>query len=78
MSLSEDTQSDVIEVFNSSSRYLNDLLNIHNNFFDSMVSRVYPSELQSNKVNVSDTEASFLNLHLSILDCCVKTLIYDN
>ena len=37
LSLSEDTQSDVIEAFSSTSRYLDDLLNIDNNFFDSMV-----------------------------------------
>ena len=49
--------SDVIEAFNSTSRYLDDLLNIDNNFFDSMVNRIYPSELQLNKANVSDTEA---------------------
>ena len=42
------------------SRYLDDLLNIDNNFFDSMVNRIYPLELQLNKANVSDTEASFL------------------
>ena len=41
------------------SRYLDDLLNIDNNFFDSMVNRIYPLELQLNKANVSDTEASF-------------------
>ena len=41
------------------SRYLDDLLNIDNNFFDSMVNRIYPSELQLNKANVSDAEASF-------------------
>ena len=68
LSLSEDYQSDVIEAFNSTSRYLDDLLNIDNNFFDSMVNRIYPSELQLNKANVSDTEASFLDLHLSISD----------
>ena len=57
LSLSEDNQSDVIEAFNSTSRYLDDLLNIHDNFFDSMVNRIYPSELQLNKVNVAnDTE----------------------
>ena len=44
LSLSEDNQSDVIEAFNSTSRYLDDLLNIDNNFFDSMVNRIYPSE----------------------------------
>ena len=37
LSLSEDNQSDVIEALNSFSRYLDDLLNIDNNFFDSMV-----------------------------------------
>ena len=64
LSLSEDNQSDVIEAFNSTSRYLDDLLNIDNNFFDSMGNHMYPSELQLNKANVSDTEASCLDLHL--------------
>ena len=77
LSLSEDTQSDVIEAFNSTSRYLDDLLNIDNNFCDSMVKRIYPSELQLNKTNVSDTEAFFLDLHLSISDGFVKTKIYN-
>ena len=48
LSLSEDSQSDVTEAFNSTFRYLDDLLDIHNNFFDSMVNRIYPSELQLN------------------------------
>ena len=61
LSLSEDNQSDVIEAFNSTSRYLDDLLSIDNNFFDSMVNRLYPSELQLKKANASDTEASFLD-----------------
>ena len=66
LSLSEDNQSDesdVTEAFNSTFRYLSDLLIIDNNFFDSMVNRIYPSELQLNKANVSDTEASFLDIH---------------
>ena len=73
LSLSENNQSDVIEAFNSTSRYLDDLLKINNNFFDSMVNRIYPSELQLNKAKLSDTEASFLDLHLSISDGFVKT-----
>ena len=73
LSLSEDNQFDVIEAFNSTSRYLDDLLNIDNNFFDSMVNRIYPSELQLNKANVSDIEVSFLDSHLSISDGFVKT-----
>ena len=58
LSLSEDNKSDVIEALNSTSRYMDDLLNIDNNFFDSMVNRNYPSELQLNQANVSDIEAS--------------------
>ena len=77
MSFSEDNQSGVIEAFNSTSRYLDDLLNIYNNFFDCMVNRIYPSELQLNKADVSDTEASFLDLHLSMSDGFVTTKIYD-
>ena len=46
MSLSDDNQFEVIEAFNSTSLYLDDLLNIDNNFFDSMVNHIYPSELQ--------------------------------
>ena len=43
-----------------------DILNINNVYFDNMVSQIYPSELQLNKANASDTEAAFLDLHLSI------------
>ena len=73
----DDNQSDVIEAFNSTSRYLDDLLNIDNNFFDSMVNHIYSSELQLNQANISDTEASFLDLHLSLSDGFVKTKSYD-
>ena len=77
LSLSAANQSEVIEAFISASRYLDDILNIDNNFFDSMVNHIYPSELQLNKANVSDTEASFLDLHLSISDGFVNTKIFD-
>ena len=36
-----------------------------------------PSELQLNKANASDTEAAFLDLHLSISNDIVSTKIYD-
>ena len=42
-----------------------------------MVSQIYPSELQLNKANASDTEAAFLDLHLSISNDIVSTKIYD-
>ena len=77
LSLSDANQFEVIEAFNSISRYLDDLLNIDNNFFNCMVNHIYPSELQLRKPNVSDTEASFLDFHLSILDGFVKTKFLD-
>ena len=43
-----------------------------------MVIHSSPSELQLNTANVSDTEASFLHLHLSISDGFVKTKCFDN
>ena len=42
-----------------------------------MVSQKYPSVLQLNKANTSDTEAAFLDLHLTIFNDIVSTKIYD-
>ena len=66
MSLSDDKQADLIDDLNTTSRYLDDILNITSVYFDNMVSQILPSELQLNKANTSDTEAVFLDLHLSI------------
>ena len=74
ISLSDDNQADVIDAFNT---YLDDILNIYNVYFDNMVSQIFPSELQLNKANTSDTEAAFLDLHLSISNDIVSTKIYD-
>ena len=57
--LSSDNQADVIKAFNLTSRYLDDLLNIDNPYFEGMVNQIYPSELQLNKANTSDTEVPF-------------------
>ena len=48
MSLSDDKQADVIDAFNTTSRYLDDILNINDVYFDNMVSQIYPSEFQLN------------------------------
>ena len=59
--LSSDSQADVIKAFNSTSRYLDDLLYIDNSYFERMVNQIYPPELQLNKANTSDTEAPLLD-----------------
>ena len=77
MSLSNNNQTDVIEAFNSTSRYLDDLLNIDNPYFEQMLGQVYPTELQLNEANSSDTEAPFMDLNLSITNGIVSSKIYD-
>ena len=74
ISLSDDKQADVIDA----SRYLDDILSINDVYFDKMVSQIYPSELQLNKANTSETESAFLDLHLSISNNIVSPKIYDN
>ena len=76
-SLSRENQADIIEAFNSTSRYLDDLLNIGNIYFDQMVDRIYPTELQLNRANSSDTKAPFLDLNLCISNGTVSTKMYD-
>ena len=66
-SLNHDNQADVTEAFNFTSRYLDDLL----------VNQIYLPELQLNKANISDTEAIFLDLHLSVANGFVSSKIYD-
>ena len=46
VSLSDNNQAGDVEAFNSTSRYLDDLLNIDNPYFAQMVGQIYPSELQ--------------------------------
>ena len=61
MSLPNNKQADAIDAPNTTSRYLNDILNINIVYFD----------------NTSDKEAAFIDLHLSISNDIVSTKIYD-
>ena len=70
--LSNDNQADIIKTFNSTSRYLDDLLNIDNSYFEGMVNQIYSPELQLNKANTSDTD-----LHVSVSYDSVSSKIYD-
>ena len=69
LSLSDNIQTDI--------RYLYDLLYIDNPYFEQMVGQIYPTELQLNKTNSSDTEAPFLDLNLSITNGIVSFKVYD-
>ena len=76
-SLTRENQADTIEAFNSTSRYLDDLLNIDNIYVEHIVDWIYPAELQLNKAYSSDTEAPFFGLNLSISNGTVSTKNYD-
>ena len=80
MSHFDDKKFDIIDAFNTISRYLDDILSINQIYFDNMVSQIYPFELQLNKANTSDTDASFLDLDLdlSVSNAIVFWLSQDN
>ena len=46
-------------------------------FMKNLVNQIYPPEFQLNKANTSDTEAPFLDLHMSISNGFVSSKIYD-
>ena len=64
---------------NSTSRYLDELLNIDKlkPYFAHMVSQIYPTELQFSTANHSDNESPFLDLDLSITNGKISAKIYD-
>ena len=49
LSLSENNQTDIIEPFHSTSRYLDDFLNIDKPYFKQMAGQIYSTELQLKK-----------------------------
>ena len=74
--LSDNNQPGVVEAFNSTSRYLDDLFNIDNSYFEQMVSRMCPTEVHLNKTN-QNTEAPFLDFDLSTTNGIVLSKIYE-
>ena len=77
LSLSDNNQTNIIEAYNCTSRYLDDLLNINTPYFEHMVGQVYPTKFQLNKENSADVEAPFLDLGLSITNGIVSSKNYD-
>ena len=45
LSLSDNNQTDIIEAYISTSRYLDDLLNIDHSYFEQTVGQIYPTDL---------------------------------
>ena len=70
-------QHDVIDMFNDTSRYLDDIFTIDNPEFYKHIPDMYPTELQLNKANTSDKDISFLDLTINVIGSDVHTSVYD-
>ena len=68
---------DLIDKFNDTSRYLDDIFTIDNPEFAEHIRDIYPRELQLNKANTSDKETSFLDLNIKVVGSNIHTSVYD-
>ena len=76
LTLSDNNQADVVEAFNSTSRYLDYLLNIDNPYFEQMASQIHPTELQLKKGKFLRHQAPLLDLDLSVTNGIVSSQFY--
>ena len=70
-------QYDLIDMFNDTSRYLDDIFTIDNPEFEKHIPDIYPTELQLNKAITSDKETSFLDLNIKNVGSDVHISVYD-
>ena len=75
--LQKSKRFDLIDMFNDTSRYLDDIFTIDNPEFEKHIPDIYPAELQLNKANTSDTETSFLDLNIKVIGSDIHTSVYD-
>ena len=68
---------DLIDMFNDTSRYLDDIFTIDNPDFEKYIPDIYPAELQLNKANSSDKQTSFLDLNIKVIGSDIHTSVYD-
>jgi hypothetical protein len=54
--------------FNSTFRYIDDVLSLNNTRFGDFADRMYPTELEIKDTTDTDRSASYLDLHLEIYD----------
>ena len=75
--LQKSKRHDLIDMFNDTSRYLDDIFTIDNPEFEKYIPDIYPAELQLNKANTSDKETSFLDLNIKDIGSDIHTSVYD-
>ena len=75
--LQKSKRFDLIDKFNDTSRYVDDIFTIDNPEFAEHVPDIYPRELQLNKANTADKETSFLDLNIKFIGSNIHTSVYD-
>ena len=68
---------ELIDKFNDTSRYLDDIFTIDNPAFAEHIPDIYSREIQLNKANTSDTETSFLDINIKGIGDYIQTSVYD-
>ena len=75
--LQKSKRFDLIDKFNDTSRYLDDIFTIDNPTFAEHIPDIYLRELQLNKANTCDKETSFLDLNIKVIGNDIHTSVYD-
>ena len=65
------------KLFNSTFRYIDDLISLNNIVFERYLDKIYPPELSITKETNSDKEASYLDLFITVKDAKFHTKLYD-
>ena len=73
--LHKSNQYDLIDIFNDTSRYLDNIFSIDNPGFTKHIPDIYPTELQLNKAITPDKETSFLDLNIKVVGSDVHTSV---
>ena len=68
---------DLIDKFNDTSRYRDDIFTIDNPEFEKYIPDLFPVEHQLNKANTSDKETSLLHLNIKVIGSGIHTSVYD-
>ena len=75
--LKKSKRFDLIDKFNNTSRFLDDMFTIYNPEFVEHIPDIYPREIQLNKANTWDKEIYFLDLNIKVIGDIIHTSVYD-
>ena len=77
LNLQKSKRFDLIDKFNDTSRYRDDIFTIDYPAFAEHIPDIYTRELQLNSSNTSDKEIAFLGLNIKVVGNNIRTSVYD-